>query len=393
MALTDSLISYWSLDEASGNALDAHGSNDLTDNNTVGSATGKINGARDFESSNSEYFARADNSDLSTGDIDFTFACWVQLESKPGSRMTIAAKMADGTPANNSEWGVFWSNTADRFQTIVSDGSSGFVALSANNFGAPSTAAWYFVVAWHDSSANTLNIQVNNGTVDSVSYSSGLINSTAAFHLGRITAADGQYWDGLIDEAGFWKRVLTSDERTSLYNSGNGLAYPFTSNYTLTAASGSFALTGQDATLTVARLLIAGAGSFTLTGQDAALTYSPIAAPVGGSGWWPARRRRPLRHRRLLAEPSLFTVQEQPASLNVGRRLLCEPGAYHIDSAGRLLAGRRLRAIPGVFRAVLPPWTVKFMRPFDPATEAKATRLAQARAEDALIIGSELTDL
>lgn len=40
MALTDNLISWWSLDEASGTRYDSHGTNHLTDNNTVSSEAG-----------------------------------------------------------------------------------------------------------------------------------------------------------------------------------------------------------------------------------------------------------------------------------------------------------------------------------------------------------------
>ena len=72
MALTDSLISYWKLDEASGNATDSHGTNTLTDTNTVTSVAGKINTARYFTNANTEFFTLADNASLSTGDIDFT---------------------------------------------------------------------------------------------------------------------------------------------------------------------------------------------------------------------------------------------------------------------------------------------------------------------------------
>ena len=31
--------------------------------------------------------------------------------------------------------------------------------------------------------------------------------------------------DGRLDQVGVWKRVLTADERTWLYNSGNGRSY------------------------------------------------------------------------------------------------------------------------------------------------------------------------
>src|SRR6056300_304684 len=51
---TTDLVSFWKLDEASGTRVDAFGSNDLTDNNTVGQGTGTVYAnAADFERSNS----------------------------------------------------------------------------------------------------------------------------------------------------------------------------------------------------------------------------------------------------------------------------------------------------------------------------------------------------
>jgi hypothetical protein len=55
MPVIDSLIGDWEMDEASGQALDSHGSNPLTDNNTVGAS----GGWRDFESDNVESFSHA----------------------------------------------------------------------------------------------------------------------------------------------------------------------------------------------------------------------------------------------------------------------------------------------------------------------------------------------
>ena len=70
MALTDNLISAWELSEASGNAIDSHGSNDLTDNGSVGTGTGLVYGtARHFDGSD-DGFNIIDNTDLSVGDID-----------------------------------------------------------------------------------------------------------------------------------------------------------------------------------------------------------------------------------------------------------------------------------------------------------------------------------
>jgi hypothetical protein len=37
----------------------------------------------------------------------------------------------------------------------------------------------------------------------------------------------GNWLDGIVDEAGMWNRVLSSDELDALWNDGAGLAYPF----------------------------------------------------------------------------------------------------------------------------------------------------------------------
>ena len=227
MAITDNLVSYWKLDEASGNALDAHGSNNLTDNNTVGAATGKVSGARDFESSSTQYFSHGSNSDFVCGDIDVTWACWVQLESKT-SDMVVFAKLdrAEAFP-----YVCKYVSSSDRF--VFTANTGGATTVTANNFGSPSTVTWYYIVVWHDSVANTINIRVNNGTADSASFSAGLndtFQSSTPFGIGAqfIFQSGEVTWDGLIDEFGFWKgRCLSGAELTTLYNGGAGLAYPF----------------------------------------------------------------------------------------------------------------------------------------------------------------------
>lgn len=78
-----------------------------------------------------------------------------------------------------------------------------------------------------DAAGDTANIQVNNGTPDSAATSGTAPNTSAAeFRIGaREYAGFEGYFDGLIDQVGIWKRVLTAQERTDLYNAGAGLSY------------------------------------------------------------------------------------------------------------------------------------------------------------------------
>jgi YD repeat-containing protein len=76
--------------------------------------------------------------------------------------------------------------------------------------------------AWHDAGADTINIQVNNGSVDSTAWTLGVYDGNAPFNIGRIGGDSPSYHDGAIDEVVLYKRVLTLDERTWLYNGGGG---------------------------------------------------------------------------------------------------------------------------------------------------------------------------
>lgn len=89
MSLLTNLESYWKLDEASGNATDAHGTNTLTNNNSVGSGTGKLNGCRTFARASSQRLSIADNSSIGLGDVDFTFTAWVKFDSLTGEQAWI----------------------------------------------------------------------------------------------------------------------------------------------------------------------------------------------------------------------------------------------------------------------------------------------------------------
>jgi hypothetical protein len=224
---TANLVSYWKLDEASGSAIDAVGSETLTDNNTVTSAAGKVGGARQFTVGNAEYLSHADDANLSAGDIDFTFQAWVQLSGGLVADRVILAK----TPAAGQgprEYYLRYSSTFNRFQLQVQGATGGVVVVTANNGGPVSAGVWYLVHAWHDSVNNLIGISVNAGTADTTAHSLGVSDGTGSFTIGKDGDFTGDYWNGLIDEVGFWKRVLTPTERTTLYNGGQGLGYPFT---------------------------------------------------------------------------------------------------------------------------------------------------------------------
>jgi hypothetical protein len=217
------LISYWSLEEASGTRNDAHGTNHLTDNNTVTNAAGKVGNAAAFASASSEYLSIADNATLSRGDTAFTIALWARFATRTNGG--IFSKWAS---AGQREYTIFDNNTDhvpnNRMCFQISADGTASTRVDATSFGNLATGTWYFVVVRHDPVANTISIQVNDSAVDSASHSGGAFNGTSALDIGRLLPATYPL-NGNIDEIGLWGRILTLAESTWLYNSGSGRAY------------------------------------------------------------------------------------------------------------------------------------------------------------------------
>jgi hypothetical protein len=58
---------------------------------------------------------------------------------------------------------------------------------------------WHTVVAWHDAVNNTINIQIDNGTPTTASYSGGASDSTYPLSIGGH-ANSSYVFNGRIDE-------------------------------------------------------------------------------------------------------------------------------------------------------------------------------------------------
>lgn len=262
--LSTNLSAYWTMNEASGTRYDSEGGYDLTENNGIANASGKVGNAANIANSN-EYFSRAHASALSrvstinSGSI--TIAGWIYLHST-GSAKTIAAK-ADSGSANYS----FSVGTDAKLSFSVTNNSGSTTTVSHGT--ALSTGTWYHVAATRDGGSGTINISLNGGTFASASATStgGDGTSGQPFYVGGF--AGSQYLDGRIDELGVWQRALSLAEIQDLYNSGSGTTYPLSG--------------GVDE---VQRITIAGSpsqGSFTLTfgGQTTVdIAYNASAATV-----------------------------------------------------------------------------------------------------------------
>jgi hypothetical protein len=220
--LCTNLVASWKLDDL----VDATGNvTDLTNNNSVTFVAGKIGNAGQFVAASSKNLHHASTSILQMGDIDFTIGAWVFLDSKPGDMM-IVAKHDDTT---GLDYRLQYTGAFDAFTFVAAVGAA---AQTVNNAGTltPATSTWYCVLGWHDATANTINISVNDAHGNSVGTGGALDSPLACpFRIGaRAYTSFENYFDGKIDNVNLWKKMLNSTERTAWYNSGSGLEYPYT---------------------------------------------------------------------------------------------------------------------------------------------------------------------
>jgi len=217
--LSSNLESWWKLEESSGSRVDDAGANDLTDNNTVTRRTGIQGFCASFDKANSEYLSITDNASLSFGDEALTISVWVKLTTKT-SDMGIVGKWDPGS--SNQEYLLAYSSALGKFVFQVSTTGSDTVTVVGP---APVTGTWYHIVAQHDPTANMIAIRTDHGTPVTKSHSGGIFDGAAKFIIGAVQNGLGAKYNGLIDEVGIWRRVLTGDEISTLYNSGSGISH------------------------------------------------------------------------------------------------------------------------------------------------------------------------
>lgn len=234
MALTDNLVSYYKLDESSGNAADSVGSNTLTNNNSTAFATGKINNGADLELTSSNSLSKTSPVDVAFTS-SFTINCWVKPESlsSDGTRLVIASKYYDGS-VRGWYFGLAESSGADNTKLHARLGNTaGSAAVDYySNTGAVAAGTWAMVTMVFDDTSDLVRFYVNGTAWGTTAKTDQIAASSANLYIGAEgnNGSPNQFFDGLLDEVGIWSRALSAAEVISLYNASIGKQYPFTAN-------------------------------------------------------------------------------------------------------------------------------------------------------------------
>ncbi|MDO8557494.1 MAG: LamG domain-containing protein [Candidatus Jorgensenbacteria bacterium] len=290
-ALTDSLVSYYKFDEASGNAADSAGANTGTVSATMTyGTTGKIGTA--YTLSGNDYISVNGLSSLGTA---YSISMWI--------------KTAGGT------YRSLLDSYSPRFMFHLNRAANtlGFLdnaTVKESNLATPTDNAWHHVVLSYSGATAYIYL---DGIQSTQLTGLGSIDIGADVTFGASYDETAWFYSGDMDEIGVWSRALTSTEVTTLYNSGNGLAYPLaiaptvttqaassvgsttaTGNGNITATNGAnattrgfkYGLTETD-TWSISEDGSFGTGAFTgsLTGLSPGTTYYSRAFAMKGTPW------------------------------------------------------------------------------------------------------------
>jgi hypothetical protein len=222
MALTDNLVAYWRLDEASGTRADSSGNaRSLTANGSPVSRTGKLGDAADFVPGSSQYLSTGDATvrGTITDAAGWTIAGW--LYSDDNATRDILGHMSLG---NKGLYARYFGSFGVARELIVQwydDAASAVLASAGVSF---TSAAWNFFAVQYNSSDDKLYLRSNGTTAAGVSCAGRTFTTYSThFTLGRFGGSAGAYWDGGLDDIGLWSRTLSGAELDQLYNSGAGL--------------------------------------------------------------------------------------------------------------------------------------------------------------------------
>lgn len=222
-SLLTGLVSYWNLDEQSGTRDDAVGSNDLTDNNTVGYVAGKNGNAANLVKINTEFLSRSVGP--WQGDA-VTISAWLKVPTLPGASSSFVIWNKAGASWSVETTWVLGTNV-NKLRFFVCNGTTFFPVQAGTDMLADS---WYHVIATYDDLGDRKPRMRLNGAaalVGSTALTGTWVKPASGVLLFARIPPASTCVDVVLDEVALWNRVLTDEEVAELYAAGAGKFYPF----------------------------------------------------------------------------------------------------------------------------------------------------------------------
>lgn len=217
-ALNVDLVSYYALDESSGNPQDSHGSNHATSNTGTANSAGKINTAYAYDN---QYSGIPDDTSIQFSNV-ISMSCWCSFTSLTDWNQIITKR---DDPTTQYEFRVDTSgklNFLYRDATVLNQWIQTTASMSTGTF-------FHIVFVWEANTEMTVYI---DGSEVAGSFTTGdgvdnMAANTIPVTIGGNYDANAHagLFKGTVDELGLWNRSLRGYEISDLYNGGLGLTF------------------------------------------------------------------------------------------------------------------------------------------------------------------------
>lgn len=206
------LEAHYKMNEASGNLIDSANGHTATQTGSIGSASGLVNGSRDF--TNSPY---AQNT---TGDFDgvgnnLSVAVWIKPDAYDHSQM-VCWGWGDYSWSPQTSWGIMCYSGATIIQARVVNSShtTAWLNIPASGF---DTSIWHHLVLTYDGATAHLYLDGNLAVSQNLS---GPIRAVAHLDIGGYWG--GYKYNGLLDDLRIYSTALTESQIALIINDGAG---------------------------------------------------------------------------------------------------------------------------------------------------------------------------
>jgi hypothetical protein len=147
-SLLSNIISYWKLDEPSGNAIDSVGTATLTNNGTTTFTSALINNGADYGTANTTKYFRSGTNNLGIDGGAITISTWVKMRTEIGSAKQVIA--LQGSVTSQVNYIIYYDYNAGtrrltfnrQKQAVTNNETSGNATLG--------TTQWHHVVLTYD---------------------------------------------------------------------------------------------------------------------------------------------------------------------------------------------------------------------------------------------------
>ena len=242
MVDTTNLVSYYKLDESSGTIVDAHGSNDGTSTGITYGQTGKVSGE------GAVGFTDATTDKINFGTSAFNFSTSQAWSWSAWINPNLTENTSDNTLFQRIQSSNPFQGYIFQYRYRTGTGSNKRFFIEFNGSGSTMFIAWdhvltnstyQHVLLTYDGSGSSsgVNLYVDDVLLTKTTTAGSVSGSYPASidcDLGGRTGSSNQSWGGDIGSVAIFDKELSSTEARDLYNSGSGLAYPFSASTQIT---------------------------------------------------------------------------------------------------------------------------------------------------------------